>query len=58
MSEHHQHDTGYKYLFSHAELVQELIEGFLPAELTALLPVCLQWKTPQTIIKHVLFLTT
>lgn len=37
MSDHHQHDTGYKYLFSHAELVQELVEGFLPSELCQLL---------------------
>lgn len=37
MSEHQSHDTGYKYLFSHAELVQELIEGFAPAELLPLL---------------------
>jgi len=27
------HDRGYKYLFSHKELVQELLEHFLPAEL-------------------------
>lgn len=56
MSEHHQHDTGYKYLFSHAELVQELVEGFLPAELTALLdfesltPVSGSYITPS--MKH------
>ncbi|MBD3768025.1 MAG: Rpn family recombination-promoting nuclease/putative transposase [Gammaproteobacteria bacterium] len=37
MSEFHIHDTGYKYLFSHAELVQELVEGFLPTELCAML---------------------
>lgn len=29
----HSHDRGYKYLFSHKELVQELIEGFAPADL-------------------------
>ncbi|WP_277060248.1 hypothetical protein, partial [Rivihabitans pingtungensis] len=26
----HLHDSGYKYLFSHAELVQELLETFAP----------------------------
>lgn len=26
----HLHDSGYKYLFSHAELVQELLESFAP----------------------------
>jgi predicted transposase/invertase (TIGR01784 family) len=31
------HDTGYKLLFSHATLVQQLLEGFAPAELVALL---------------------
>ncbi|MGE4503558.1 MAG: Rpn family recombination-promoting nuclease/putative transposase [Thiomicrospira sp.] len=28
----HHHDRGYKYLFSHKELVQELLEHFLPVE--------------------------
>ncbi|WP_044412820.1 Rpn family recombination-promoting nuclease/putative transposase [Thiomicrospira microaerophila] len=32
-STEHSHDRGYKFLFSHKELVQELIEGFAPAEL-------------------------
>ena len=31
----HSHDRGYKFLFSHKELVQELIEGFAPSELVA-----------------------
>lgn len=33
----HHHDTGYKLLFSHAELVQQLLEGFAPPELVELL---------------------
>ncbi|MFA6698526.1 MAG: Rpn family recombination-promoting nuclease/putative transposase [Thiomicrospira sp.] len=33
MTDPHHHDRGYKYLFSHKELVQELIEHFLPSEL-------------------------
>lgn len=33
----HLHDSGYKYLFSHAELVQELLEAFAPPGLSALL---------------------
>jgi predicted transposase YdaD len=37
MSDTHYHDTGYKLLFSHAELVQQLLEGFAPAELVKLL---------------------
>lgn len=38
MSETQQHhDTGYKLLFSHAELVQQLLEGFAPPELVKLL---------------------
>jgi predicted transposase/invertase (TIGR01784 family) len=37
MSDTHYHDTGYKLLFSHAELLQQLLEGFAPAELVKLL---------------------
>ena len=37
MSETQHHDTGYKLLFSHAELVQQLLEGFAPPELVKLL---------------------
>ena len=33
----HLHDTGYKFLFSHAELVQELLEVFAPPGVTELL---------------------
>jgi predicted transposase YdaD len=35
MAKHH--DTGYKDLFSHPEFVQQLIEGFAPAEIAALM---------------------
>ena len=35
MAKHH--DTGYKELFSHPEFVQQLIEGFAPAEIAALM---------------------
>ena len=31
------HDSGYKLLFSHPELVRELIEGFVPAEVVELI---------------------
>ncbi|WP_242476718.1 Rpn family recombination-promoting nuclease/putative transposase [Halochromatium glycolicum] len=31
------HDTGYKELFSHPEFVQQLIEGFAPPEIAALM---------------------
>src|SRR3990167_2413335 len=31
------HDNGYKFLFSHPELVQELLEAFAPAGVSALL---------------------
>jgi len=31
------HDTGYKELFSHPEFVQQLIEGFAPAEIAELM---------------------
>lgn len=31
------HDTGYKELFSHPEFVQQLIEGFVPAEIAGLM---------------------
>ncbi|MEA3644347.1 MAG: Rpn family recombination-promoting nuclease/putative transposase, partial [Lamprobacter sp.] len=31
------HDTGYKALFSHPEFVQQLIEGFAPAEIASLM---------------------
>ena len=37
MTDHQIHDTGYKLLFSHAELVQQLLEGFAPPELVKLL---------------------
>jgi predicted transposase/invertase (TIGR01784 family) len=37
MTDNQPHDTGYKLLFSHAELVQQLLEGFAPAELVSLL---------------------
>ncbi len=33
----HLHDTGYKYLFSHADLVRELMEVFAPPGVTELL---------------------
>ena len=33
----HLHDSGYKYLFSHAELVQELLEAFAPPGVSELL---------------------
>ncbi|GAB3314560.1 hypothetical protein GCM10027428_15740 [Haliea atlantica] len=33
----HQHDTGYKELFSHPEFVQQLMEGFAPPEIAALM---------------------
>lgn len=35
VSQHH--DTGYKELFSHPEFVQQLIEGFAPAEIAGLM---------------------
>ncbi|MEA1053785.1 Rpn family recombination-promoting nuclease/putative transposase, partial [Lamprobacter modestohalophilus] len=35
MAKHH--DTGYKELFSHPEFVQQLIEGFAPAEIASLM---------------------
>lgn len=31
------HDTGYKELFSYPEFVQQLIEGFAPAEIARLM---------------------
>ncbi|MGF1546408.1 MAG: Rpn family recombination-promoting nuclease/putative transposase, partial [Thiotrichales bacterium] len=31
------HDTGYKELFSHPEFVQQLIEGFAPAEIAGMM---------------------
>lgn len=34
MSDAH-HDSGYKYLFSHAELVRELLETFAPPGVAA-----------------------
>jgi predicted transposase/invertase (TIGR01784 family) len=37
MSDNQHHDTGYKLLFSHAELVQQLLEGFAPTQLVELL---------------------
>ena len=37
MTDHQIHDTGYKLLFSHAELVQQLLVGFAPPELVKLL---------------------
>jgi len=37
MTDLHIHDTGYKFLFSHSELVQQLMEGFAPDGLAELL---------------------
>lgn len=34
---HKQHDTGYKELFSYPEFVQQLIEGFAPAEIAEMM---------------------
>jgi predicted transposase/invertase (TIGR01784 family) len=34
---HNHHDTGYKELFSYPEFVQQLIEGFAPAEIAKLM---------------------
>ena len=34
---YHYHDTGYKELFSYPEFVQQLIEGFAPADMAALM---------------------
>ncbi|UEQ02649.1 Rpn family recombination-promoting nuclease/putative transposase [Halomonas profundus] len=34
---HNHHDTGYKELFSYPEFVQQLIEGFTPAEIAKLM---------------------
>ena len=34
---HHLHDSGYKFLFSHADLMRELLEVFAPPGLTELL---------------------
>jgi len=31
------HDTGYKEIFSYPEMVQQLIEGFIPKEIAKLL---------------------
>ena len=36
MTTHHHHDTGYKELFNHPEFVQQLMEGFAPAEMSRL----------------------
>ena len=33
----HRHDTGYKFLFSHADLVRELLEVFAPPGVSELL---------------------
>jgi predicted transposase YdaD len=33
----HHHDTGYKELFSHPEFVEQLVEGFAPAEIAGLM---------------------
>ncbi len=33
----HHHDTGYKELFSHPAFVRQLIEGFAPAEIAAMM---------------------
>ncbi|MDD2810303.1 hypothetical protein [Rhodoferax sp.] len=45
---HHLHDSGYKFLFSHADLVRELLEVFAPPGLTELLDYStlrpLDWK--------------
>ncbi|RDE51439.1 MAG: hypothetical protein DVS81_05790 [Candidatus Accumulibacter meliphilus] len=32
----HLHDAGYKYLFSHADLVRELLEVFAPPGVTVM----------------------
>ena len=34
---YHHHDTGYKELFSYPEFVQQLLEGFAPAEIAGLM---------------------
>jgi hypothetical protein len=31
------HDTGYKELFSHPEFIEQLIEGFAPPEIAAMM---------------------
>lgn len=37
LNQDNHHDSGYKELFSYPELVQQLIEGFAPAEITKLM---------------------
>ena len=37
MTQHHPHDTGYRELFSHPEFVQQLLEGFAPAEVVEMM---------------------
>ncbi|MCG5549633.1 Rpn family recombination-promoting nuclease/putative transposase, partial [Halorhodospira halochloris] len=36
-SQGNHHDTGYKELFSYPELVRELIEGFAPSQVAAMM---------------------
>ena len=42
MSNHH--DTDYKELFSYPELVRQLIEGFAPPEVAAMMDFCGQGR--------------
>ena len=42
----HLHDTGYKLLFSHADLVRELLEVFAPPGVAELLNYKLNHKLP------------
>ena len=37
MTQHHPHDTGYRELFSHPEFIQQLLEGFAPAEIVQMM---------------------
>lgn len=37
ISDGNHHDSGYKELFSYPELVQQLVEGFAPPEIAALM---------------------
>ena len=36
-NDNYSHDKSYKQIFSHAELVQQLVEGFAPPELVELI---------------------
>ena len=44
----HLHDTGYRYLFSHADLVRELLEVFAPPGVTELLDYATLRPEPRT----------